>query len=545
MAGWNFADAWEVVAECIPDAAAQVQGERRVSWRDFERRADGLARTLVAAGARQQDKVAIYLYNCPEYLEVVFGAFKAGLVPVNTNYRYRDDELAYLWDNSDSVAVVFHGTFAGTVDRLRERVPGVRTWLWVDDGSGPCPGWATPYEDAAAAGAADEVRTVPPWGRSGDDLFFIYTGGTTGMPKGVMWRQDDLFVTLNRALPRQFGEEPDLDRVRDQVTSPLFVAVPAAPLMHGTGCLTSMATLTIGSTIVTLTNRHFDPVELLDTIDREKVNSVAWVGDPFARPVLQALDAEPDRWDLSSLLVLISSGAMWSEAVKAGLLRHKPGMLLADQYASSEALGLGLSVSSGGATSHTAAFVLGENARVITEGGTDVAPGSGAVGRVAVKGRMPLGYYKDPDKTAATFVTIDGERFSIPGDYARVEADGTLTLLGRGSVCINTGGEKVFPEEVEEVLKLHPAVEDAVAVGVPDDRFGEAVTAVVQPVAGATVDEQAVIEHVKAHLAGFKAPKRVVVVDTIGRAPNGKVDYKRVRGLARERLGAEPVAETS
>jgi fatty-acyl-CoA synthase len=538
MAGWNFADEWEVVADCIPDADAQVHGERRISWRDFERRADGLARAFVEAGVHQQDKVALYLYNGPEYLEAVFGAFKAGLVPVNTNYRYRDDELAYLWDNSDAVAVVFHGTFAATVDRLRERVPRVRTWLWVDDGSGPCPDWALRYEDAAGGGATDDVRTVPPWGRSGEDLFFIYTGGTTGMPKGVMWRQDDLFITLNRSLPRQFGDEPDLERVRDQVTSPLFVSVPAAPLMHGTGCLTSMAALAVGSTIVTLTNRSFDPVELLDTIDREGVNSVAWVGDPFARPFLRALDAEPDRWHLSALVLLISSGAMWSESNKAGLLRHKPGLLLADQYASSEALGLGQSISSGGAASHTAAFIPGDNARVITDAGTPVTPGSGEVGRVAVKGRMPLGYYKDPEKTASTFVVIDGERYSVPGDYARIEDDGTLTLLGRGSVCINTGGEKVFPEEVEEVLKLHPSVEDAVAVGVPDERFGEAVTAVVQPAAGATVDETAVIEHVKGHLAGFKAPRRVVVVDSIGRAPNGKVDYKRLRGLAQERLAA-------
>ncbi len=536
MADWNFADVWEVVADGLADTPAAVHGDRRISWSDFERRADGVARTLLGAGARQQDKVALYLYNGPEYLEAMFGAFKAGLVPVNTNYRYRDDDLVYLWDNSDSIAVVFHGTFSPIIERILDRVPRVATWLWVDDGEGDCPSWASPYEEAAGA-AGDAIRTVPPWGRHGDDLLMIYTGGTTGTPKGVMWRQDDLFVIANRATPRPFGADRDLEKVRELVTSAVFVTIPAAPLMHGTGCVVVIAALSVGATVVTLTSRSYDPVELLDTVERERVNSIAWVGDPFARPVLRALDAEPGRSDISSLAVLISSGAMWSEAVKEGLLGHKPDMILADHYGSSEALGLGASLSSGGFTAHTATFVLGENAKVISDLGGEVEPGSGQIGRVAVKGRMPLGYYKDEAKTASTFVTIDGERYSIPGDYAMVEADGSLTLLGRGSMCISTGGEKVFPEEVEEVLKLHPAVQDAVAVGVPDERFGEAVTAVVEPVPGNHIDEADVIEHVKRHLAAFKAPKRVLAVAAIERAPNGKVDYRRLRRLANERLG--------
>jgi acyl-CoA synthetase (AMP-forming)/AMP-acid ligase II len=538
MNGWNFADVWEVVADCIPDTPAAIHGDRRVSWRDFERRADGVARTLLSADTTQQDKVAVYLYNVPEYLEAMFAAFKAGLVPVNTNYRYRDDELVYLWDNADAIAVVFHGTFAETIERIRDRVPGVRLWLWVDDESGPCPPWATAYEDAAAQAEGDSTRTVAPWGRRGDDLLIIYTGGTTGMPKGVMWRQDDLFVMLNGSTPRPFGPEPDLDRVRELVTGPAFVSLPAAPLMHGTGNFTSLAAMSVGATVVTLTGRSYDPVELLDTIGRERVNSIAWVGDPFARPLLQALDAEPDRWDISSLALLISSGAMWSESVKEGLLRHKPDMILADQFASSEALGLGSSFSSGASATRTARFVLGENARVITDDGRDAVPGSGEIGRVAVRGRMPLGYYKDETKTASTFLVIDGERYSVPGDYATVEADGTLNLLGRGSVCINSGGEKIFPEEVEEAVKLHPMVQDAVAVGVPDERFGEAVTVVVEPVPDGVIDERDLIAHVKGRLAAFKAPRRVFTVESIVRAPNGKVDYRRLRRLAEERLAA-------
>ena len=532
--GWNFADIYEVVAEQVPDAPCQVHGAQRVTWSEFDRRADGIAKVLLDNGSVRQDKVAQYLYSVPEYLETMFAAFKAGLAPVNTNYRYAEDELVYLWDNADAVAVVFHGCFSERCDRVRDRVGKVHTWLWVDDGSGPCPDWAIPYEDAAASASG---RTVPPHGRDGDDLLLLYTGGTTGMPKGVMWRQHDLVKTLNPSSGLDYGPEPDLAKVRELCVKPGPIALPAAPLMHGTGMFTSLAAMTAGGCIVTLEGRSFDATELLDAVEREGVYAIAWVGDAFAKPVLRALDDQPGKWDISSLRLITSSGVMWSEETKQGLLRHHSGMILADAFSSSEALGMGTSYSSAGGTSHTAKFVLGENARVLTDDGGDVAPGSGEVGRVAVKGVTPVGYYKDEEKSARTFVEIDGARYSIPGDYAMVEADGTLTLLGRGSVCINTGGEKVFPEEVEEVLKLHPDVHDAVAVGVPDDKFGEAITAVVEAAHGATVDESDVIAHVKGKLAAYKAPKRVVVVDSIQRAPNGKVDYKGVRARALEALG--------
>jgi acyl-CoA synthetase (AMP-forming)/AMP-acid ligase II len=267
------------------------------------------------------------------------------------------------------------------------------------------------------------------------------------------------------------------------------------------------------------------------------VNIAVIVGDAFSKPILKALDAEPDRWDLSSLVAMVSSGVMWSEPVKKRLLSHHGSMMLIDAYGSSEAVGMGQSVSAAGAEGATARFTLGDRARVIGEDGTDVAPGSGQRGRVAVKGYVPRGYYKDEEKTAETFLEIDGDRFVLPGDWATVEEDGTLTLLGRGSVCINTGGEKVFPEEVEEVLKTHPTVDDAVVVGVPDDRFGEAITAVVQAHAGEETDEAQLIDHVKAALAHYKAPKRIVPIDTIGRAPNAKVDYKRLRTYAIDQLG--------
>ncbi|MGA2522418.1 MAG: acyl-CoA synthetase [Acidimicrobiales bacterium] len=534
MTDWNFADVWEVVADTVPDRPASVFGERRTSWRDTERRANGVARTLLDRGLGHQDTVAHYLYNCPEYLESTFGILKAGLVPVNTNYRYTDDELAYLWDNADAAAVIFHGTFAPRVAGLRPRLPGVRAWLWVDDGSGPCPEWATPYEDAAAAGAE---RVVAPWGRSGDDLYLLYTGGTTGMPKGVMWRQDDLFCRINAGNILRVPEDGGLDGVRALVNGPGPgpLHLPACPLMHGTGAFTSMAALSVGGGVVLLTERRFDPVELLDTVDRDGVNTVAIVGDAFAKPILAALGEHPGRWQLSTLVAVVSSGVMWSEESKRALLAMFPSLLLIDAFSSSEAIGIGASVSSGTATEHTARFTLSPDVRVLDpESLRDVTPGSGAVGVLALAGRNPVGYYKDADKTAGTFKEVGGVRYSIPGDFATVDADGAIHLLGRGSVVINTGGEKVFPEEVEEVLKRHPAVRDAVAVGIPDERFGEVVAAVVERVPGAAVTEEELVEHVRGPLAAYKSPKRVRFVDTIGRSPAGKVDYARLRSETTE-----------
>ncbi len=528
MTDWNYADVWETVAEELPAAPAVAQGERSSTWAEFDCRADGVARWLLDAGAERQDKVALYFYNCPEYLEAAFGTMKVGLVPVNTNYRYLDDELVHLWDNADAVAVVFHGTFTERVEGLRRRVRKVRRWLFVDDGTGPCPDWADPYEQAATA-APGRVRAR--WGRSGDDLYLLYTGGTTGLPKGVMWRQDDLFARLNAGAFRRYDVDGGLDGVRRELagSGPGLSLLAACPLMHGTGGFMAIECLSEAGRVVLLEGRHFDPVELFDTVERQAVRGLAIVGDPFARPMLAALEANPGRWDLSSVAGIISSGAMWSEQVKAGLLAQHPAMLLIDAFSSSEALGMGVSVSSAGSAAATAEFTLGPEVKVLTNDGRVLEPGSEEVGVLALGGRNPLGYYKDPEKSAATFRVVDGVRFSVPGDFARVRADGTIHLLGRGSVCINTAGEKVFPEEVEEVLKTFPGVGDAVVVGVPDDRFGEQVVAVVAAAPGAAPAEGQLIDHVHAHLAGYKAPRRVRVVDSLGRAPNGKIDYGRHR----------------
>jgi acyl-CoA synthetase (AMP-forming)/AMP-acid ligase II len=528
--GWNFADLWETVADTIPEALAQRQGDVVHTWAEFNRRANGVAATLISPNTSEQDKVAQYLYNSPEYLESIFAAFKAGLAVVNTNYRYAADELVYLWDNADVTAVVFHGTFLEHCEQVRERVPKVKTWLWVDDENGDCPDWAIPYEAAAQAGTDENV--TGPWGRSGDHLMLLYTGGTTGMPKGVMWRQDDLFGVLDANNKKRMPPEQDLGAVTQRLGKPGPRNMPAAPLMHGTGLFNAISNLMIGGSITTMTGRHFSAAEFLDDVQLYGINSTAIVGDAFAKPILRALDAQPDRWDISTLRVIVSSGVMWSKETKDGLLRHNDRLIMVDSLGSSEAIGMATNTTTSESRGGTARFELGPSTRVVMEDGRDVVPGSGELGLVALRGRTPIGYYKDEAKSAQTFVVIDGDRYSIPGDYATVEADGTVTLIGRGSQCINTGGEKVYPEEVEECLKQHPTVADAAVVGVPDEKWGEAITALIEPHAGDTIDASALIAHVKSKLAAYKAPKRIVPVATVGRAANGKLDYKQLKSDA-------------
>ncbi len=539
MAGWNFADTYEAIAAIVPDRACQRQGNRTLTWRDFDRRANALALDLLSAGLQQQSKVAAYLYNGPEYLETYYASFKGGFAPVNTNYRYGDDEIVYLFDNADAEAVVFHAVFAPLVERVRGRLPGVLRWYVVADETGPGPSWATPYESVVGSGAD---RVIAPWGRSGDDLLLLYTGGTTGMPKGVMWRQDDLFNVLGSGGHALLEIAPkttiaEIADAMDPATEP-FVMLTACPLMHGTGQFSALISLTLGGTVVTLPSRRFDAVELWREVEQKGVNSIVIVGQAFAGPMLEELEMHPDAYELDHVKMMSSSGVMWSKENKDGLLSHLPGAMLFDSFGSSEAVGLGGSLSTKDGAANTAKFMLGPTCAVFTEDGRRVEPGSGETGVVAVSGFIPIGYYKDEAKSAATFRTYEDRRWSVPGDWAEVEADGSLRLLGRGSVCINTGGEKVFPEEVEEVLKRHPLVRDAVCVGLPDARFGETICAVVETDPGVDAATLDLPGHVKAALAPYKAPRHVVGVDTIGRAPNGKVDYKRLKQLAIDRLGS-------
>jgi len=538
---WNLGSAWEAIADTVGDAPALIHAEEVRSWSDFEDRSARLASVFTDSGIGPDSKVAHLLYNGPEYIEATFASFKCRSVPVNVNYRYTESELRYLLDNSDAEAVVVSSELAGRLDAVRGDLPGLR--LVVQVGDGELIGGAVRYSDAIAA--ADPAPRIE---RSADDLWFLYTGGTTGMPKGVMWPHRSLWG-INTPSFKGVGEpQPTtmdelVDTVRRVVTEGRTVRqLPAAPLMHGTSAISSWGVLSTGGSIVTLTSHSLDALELLDAVDHRRVTNLVIVGDAFAKPILAALDAEPTRWDLSSLRMVISSGVMWSQPVKDALLAHVD-VVLADLVGSSEAVGFANSVAKRGRSAATARFRLGENATVLTDDGVAVEPGSGEVGMLAVGGPIPIGYYKDPDKSAATFRTVGGVTWSIPGDHATVEADGTIRLMGRGSVCINTAGEKVFPEEVEETLKLHPAVLDANVVGVPDDKWGQAVTALVGMVDGAEVADAELVAHCKVTLAGYKCPKHIIVVDRIHRGPNGKADYRWAAAVAADALATVALSD--
>jgi fatty-acyl-CoA synthase len=539
---WNFGTVFESVADAIPDSTALVQGERRRTWREFDERAARLAAALRDLGVGHDSKVAFYLYNSNEYLETLQACFKLRAVPANVNYRYTEHELAYLLENSDAEVVVFHGSLGDRVGAVRDRAPKLRAAVQVEDGS-PLLDGALRYE-----GLIEAHEPMERIERSGDDLLFLYTGGTTGMPKAVVWRHEDLFGALAPLAYAFFGLEAPEDsaeagalarKVHESGLVP--VHLPASPLMHGTGQFSTLQALFLGGTIVTLENRHFDPHELWQVVQRERVTQIAIVGDAFAKPMLRALeeaDARGEPYDLSSLLLVISSGVIWSESVKRALIERHP-VIAYDSLGSSEGVGFANAITTTDSKGETAKFGIGPNTKVFTDDGREVKPGSGDVGYLAVGGHIPLGYYKDPEKTERTFRVVDGRRYSIPGDYATVEEDGTITLLGRGSVSINSGGEKIFPEEVEEAVKRHPGVADVVVVGVPDERFGEAVTAVVAPTPGTTPDEEEIAEAVeRSGLARFKRPRHVVVVDAVPRGPHGKADYAWARETARARLGA-------
>ena len=532
--GWNFGDILDAIEPVLPAAApALIHGDRVITWADATRQSNNLARALVARGAQPGDKVAFYMRNRPEYVITLAACFKARLTHVNVNYRYTPQEVWYIFDNSDAQTVVYASEFRDAVAEIRPRLPKVETWIEISDAGEIAP-FATRFDALAGEGDGAPLKIS----RSGADQFFIYTGGTTGMPKGVMWTHHDLReITLAPA--RRMGPVPEsLEALAAAVKAagpgPRFL--PAPPLMHGTGLMTALGAHISGGCVITLTKPSFDADEMLAAIDQRKPMALAIVGDSFAKPLLNALNAAPGKYNLSSVAAITSSGVMWSVEVKRGLLEHMPNAILSDAFSSSEALGMGASVMTRGGEVQTAKFMIGERCRVFDENDQPVAPGSGLAGLVAIGEPNPVGYYKDADKTARTFRTINGVRYSIPGDWCVVEADGTLTLLGRGNACINTAGEKVFPEEVEEALKTHPSIEDALVIGVPDDKWGQAITGVVTLARGARMDEDAFRAHVRAKLAGYKTPKRVVLADAPLRASNGKADYKSAREIAERAL---------
>jgi len=540
----QFAPIWEAVADVVGHRPAVIQGDRVVSWHDYEDRASRLAAALASAGLGRDSKVGMYLYNSPEYCETNFAAMKLGGIPVNVNYRYLDDELRYLLEDADVEAVVFHSSLGERIARVAPTLPLLRLLVEVDDGPSPDGSagvdGALPYEDLLAA-----HEPLPRRAADGDETYMLYTGGTTGMPKGVVYLVSTFtsFLVLANASIVGLASIGSADELVDAVAaardSDAVVAMSGPPLMHGTGCWIGMTLPHLfGGTACLLEQRSFDPVEMWSVVERRGVQRLVIVGDAFARPMLRALDAQPGRWDLSSLQLVVSSGAMFSTEVKQRLIDHLPQLAIADVLGSTEG-GMGQSLTTRDLPpGETARFGLMPAAKVFTDDGREVEPGSGEVGMLASGGLVPLAYYKDPEKSARTFREVGGVRYSFPGDMARVAADGTIELLGRGSGCINTGGEKVFPEEVEEALKQHPAVEDALVFGVPDERFGNRVVGVVSLAPGATATADELIAGTRQRLSSFKVPRALHLADRVPRAPNGKADYRGARAMFEAAAGS-------
>jgi fatty-acyl-CoA synthase len=533
--GFSYARIWEGIAAAAPERLAVACGDASLTFGELDARADRVAHVLAAGGLGPGDKVAIELVNGPEYLEVFYGALKLGCVPVNVNYRYVDAELVYLLDNAEARALVFHTDFAATVAAaLPSLAARPAVLLTVTRQPGPDVPGARPYEDALAAAPAGRVDR--PREPSPDDLIFVYTGGTTGMPKGVMWRNDDLYRSLWEMAR---GAKPPTDPVEAvRAGKRAATTLPASPLMHGTALWLALSALAGGGTVVLVPTPGLEAAAVWDAVQRERVALLAIVGDAFARPLLAALEAAPDRWDLSALVAIMSSGVMWSPETKKGLLAHLPHVQMIDSLGSSEGLMTRSIATAADTEIPRARFAVNERLKVLVdEDGTglrEAVPGSGEIGLLAVGGHLPVGYWGDPVKSAQTFREFEGRRYSVPGDHATVDVDGTIQLLGRGSVCINTGGEKVFPEEVEEIVKAHPGVLDCICVGVPDERWGEMVVAVVQRRDPETdhPDGDELDAFCRERMAGYKRPKRYLFLPGLHRSPSGKADYRKLRQLA-------------
>lgn len=534
----TFADIFEAHADSFGSAPAIAYGDREITWSQYDDSAARIASAYEAHGLGLGSKVGMFMYNSPEYLITQYAAFKSRVTPVNVNYRYLDDELLYLLDNADCEAVVFHSSLGDRILRIKDRLPKLTLLIEVADG---------PTAAVPGAAAWNDVLTqhqpAPRQTRALEDIYMLYTGGTTGMPKGVMYHTGTFtqgfldFYTAPMGKP-PFAAVSEVTETAKIIHSMMGqpVSMPCCPLMHGTGVwLGALVPQLMAGKVVLLEGLSFDAHEMFEVVEKHKVSGLVIVGDAFARPMMMALRerAEAGRpFDTSSVSTIISTGAMFSTDVKEGIFEHMPSAIVMDILGASEGA-MAQMVATKDAVSQTAKFGTMPNTKVFDlETETEVEPGSGVIGMVAVSGsNVPLGYYKDPEKSNRTFREIGGVRYSFPGDMALVEADGSITLLGRGSNCINTAGEKVFPEEVEEAVKTHPSVADCLVFGLADERFGQRVVGIASSSANEPPRPDDVIAYTKARLSSYKVPKQLVFVDEVPRAPNGKADYVGARAL--------------
>ncbi|HMV71385.1 MAG TPA: acyl-CoA synthetase [Pseudomonadales bacterium] len=531
---FNIADLFEIVADAVPEREALVCGAARLSYADLDRRANRLAHYLQAQGIGVGDKVGLYLHNCNEYLEGMLACFKIRAVPVNVNFRYVDEELVHVFGNSDMVGCIHHREFVPHIAAVRAAVPRLRVLISVDDDTGfdrDSIG-ALAYENAVASGA--ETRGFAE--RSDDDLFLLYTGGTTGMPKGVMWPHKAVFFAamgggghFHPAGPITTPEEIAV-RAKEGF---VVIGLPLAPLMHGACWWYACIQLLAGSKVVLNPAHSLVAEDVWDLVERERVNAISIVGDAMAIPLLDALERNPGRWDLGCIFNVGSGGAVFSESKQARFREHFPNVLITNSFGSSEGGQMGMD---NGQRRSDAENGLGNVSRtpymdvIVEEQSRHAGPGESGI--FARSGHIPIGYYNDAEKTARTFVEVEGRRWLLTGDAARLEPDGSITVFGRGSNCINSGGEKIFPEEVEQALKNHPDVFDALVVGTPDERWGQKVTAVVSVRDGRRPTLEELQNAARVHIAGYKLPRELHVIDEIPRQPSGKPNYVRAREIA-------------
>jgi acyl-CoA synthetase (AMP-forming)/AMP-acid ligase II len=522
---YNIADLFEHAVDYFPDRLAVACADDEATYAELEERANRLAHHLADHGVGTGSHVAMCTRNRLEAIVTMLAVYKLRAALINVNYRYTANEIRYVLENADVVALVHERLYS---DRVAEALPGapsVKHTVVLDDESDLAFG-GTSYDDALASGRPERDFEE----RSGDDHYLLYTGGTTGMPKGVIWRHEDVWRTLGGGINFMTGEplESEFAQAEMGKVTGGMVRLCLAPLIHGNAQWAGLMALFGGDTVVLLT--QFDPVEVWKAIERRKVNVVVLIGDAMARPMIEAFHRKVPSggYDVSSVYAISSSAALFSQSVKNEYLKALPNAVITDAIGSSETgfMGIGLITKDTEQGIGGPRVSAGKDTIVIDEYGKPIPAGSEEIGRLARGGHIPLGYYKDEEKTARLFVEVDGERYTVPGDFARHEADGTITLLGRGNTCVNTGGEKVFPEEVEAALMSHPDVFDVLVVGVPDDRLGQRVAAVIEPRPGTTPTFEDVTAYVRHEIAGYKVPRSIWLVDKIQRLATGKADYR-------------------
>ena len=538
----NFASLWENIADLIPNETAIICGDQKKTWSEYDVVSSKLATGLSQAGLKTYSKAGLYLHNSNEYLEAQYSIFKIGGIPINVNYRYKSEELLYLLDNSDCEALFYQACYGDQINKIKNSLPSIKIWIEVEDGSESLVDGCVLYSSLIQT-----CNEMSRWKRPEDIIYMLYTGGTTGMPKGVMYNQAEFIQGMFKTLRGMGYELPaDLSKINEYISDlhakkELPVSLVGCPLMHGTGMwLGCFVPHNLGGAVATIPGLGFDPDKIWQECSRVNVTNIVIVGDAFARPMLNALEIAKENnqpYDLSSLKQITSSGVMWSAEVKAGLLKHHD-MRLMDTMGSTEG-GMGASVSTRDSMAETATFKLNPGMIVLKDNGELVEPGSDDTGLLGISGDMamiPIGYYKDAKKSAETFREYKGTRYSFPGDYAKIESDGSIILLGRGSNCINSAGEKIYPEEVEEALKKDPLIFDCLVVGVPDERFGQKIVAIVSTVGNKIIDESEILTNVRERLAGYKLPKIILFSEIVERAPNGKANYKWAKLLAAQKL---------